>query len=418
MSLTLFNNVEELPPDALFDIKKRYSEDSRTNKVDLGIGAYRDNNGKPWVLPSVKAAEKAIHADPSYNHEYLPITGLQSFTKGAANVIFGDQLYVDRTISVQSVSGTGALHTAAKFISKFLQDRTIYLSSPTWANHKAIFELQNLKTATYPYWDAATKSLDLPKYLDTIKNAPEGSVFVLHACAHNPTGLDPSKDQWVEIIDELIAKNHLMLFDSAYQGFATGSLDRDAYAVRLGVEKAKTHSPIMVCQSFAKNVGMYGERIGCFHLVLPDQHNEQANTKAYKAVKSQLAKLVRSEISNPPAYGAKIVSTILNNETLTKQWHDDMITMSSRIHSMRIALRDHLLALKTPGTWDHIVGQCGMFSFTGLSPEMVKRLEVQHGVYLVSSGRASIAGLNTGNVEYVAKAIDEVVRHFSNESKL
>ncbi|CAI4619284.1 CQS_1a_G0034340.mRNA.1.CDS.1 [Saccharomyces cerevisiae] len=418
MSATLFTNIELLPPDALFGIKQRYGQDQRVTKVDLGIGAYRDDNGKPWVLPSVKAAEKLIHNDSSYNHEYLGITGLPSLTSNAAKIIFGtqsDALQEDRVISVQSLSGTGALHISAKFFSKFFPDKLVYLSKPTWANHMAIFENQGLKTATYPYWANETKSLDLNGFLNAIQKAPEGSIFVLHSCAHNPTGLDPTSEQWVQIVDAIASKNHIALFDTAYQGFATGDLDKDAYAVRLGVEKLSTVSPVFVCQSFAKNAGMYGERVGCFHLAL----TKQAQNKTIKpAVTSQLAKIIRSEVSNPPAYGAKIVAKLLETPELTEQWHKDMVTMSSRITKMRHALRDHLVKLGTPGNWDHIVNQCGMFSFTGLTPQMVKRLEETHAVYLVASGRASIAGLNQGNVEYVAKAIDEVVRFYATEAKL
>ncbi|XDT18888.1 Aminotransferase class I and II [Nakaseomyces glabratus] len=418
MSATIFNNIEELPADALFGIKQRYNQDTRATRVDLGIGAYRDDQGKPWVLPSVRMAERAIQEDPSYNHEYLGINGLPSLSSAAANVIFGEDspaLKEGRTISVQSLSGTGALHIAAKFISKFAADKKIYLSQPTWANHNAIFKAQGLETASYPYWKSSTKSLDLEGFISAIESAPKGSIFLLHACAHNPTGLDPSEKQWPVILDALVKGDHLALFDSAYQGFASGDLDKDAFAVRLGVEKLASTSPIFVCQSFAKNVGMYGERVGCFHLILPKQNANLAPIKS--AITSQISSIIRSEVSNSPAYGAKIISRILNTPELTKQWHEDMVTMSSRIKEMRIALRDHLVKLGTPGTWDHIVEQCGMFSFTGLTPEMVKRLEVQHAVYLVSSGRASIAGLNSGNVEYTAKAIDEVVRHYST-SKL
>lgn len=419
MSLTLLNNIQQLPPDALFGIKQRYTQDSRANKVDLGIGAYRDDKGKPWVLPSVRSAEKLIHEDPNYNHEYLGINGLPELSSAAAKIVFGEDskaLQQGRIASVQSLSGTGALHIAAKFISSFLPGRSLYISEPTWANHNAIFKSQGVQTATYPYWQASTKTLDMEGFLKTIKDAPTGSVILLHACAHNPTGLDPTQDQWSDIIDAVASKDHIVLFDSAYQGFASGDLDRDAYAIRLGVEKLARVSPIFVCQSFAKNVGMYGERAGCFHLVLPEQENIDT-AKVKSAITSQLSSLIRSEVSNPPAYGAKIVAKILNSPELTKQWHQDMITMSSRITEMRHELRDRLVAQGTPGTWDHIVEQCGMFSYTGLSPEMVKRLETQHAVYLVSSGRASIAGLNHGNIEHVAKAIDEVVRHFTGNSK-
>lgn len=416
--LTVLNNIDLLPPDALFDIKQRYSNDTRANKVDLGIGAYRDNNGRPWVLPSVKHAEQELQADPSFNHEYLPITGLPEFTSGAAKIIFDEQYDPKSTVSVQSISGTGALHIAAKFVSKFLPNRSVFVSDPTWANHAAIFNSQDVDTKTYPYWDAATKSLNLNGFIESIDSAPTGSIFLLHACAHNPTGLDPTEEQWAQILNHIASKNHIALFDSAYQGFASGNLGNDAFSVRLGLQKLRKVSPILVCQSFAKNFGLYGERAGCFHLVLPEQDDSKLNDKVFSAVKSQLANIVRSEVSNPPAYGAKIVAKILNNDTLKDEWYQDMITMSSRINIMRHKLRDHLVQLETPGNWDHVVNQCGMFSFTGLTKKMVHRLETQHGIYMVASGRASMAGLNENNVEYVARAIDETVRFFQNEIKL
>ena len=293
MSATIFNNIEELPADALFGIKQRYNQDTRATRVDLGIGAYRDDQGKPWVLPSVRMAERAIQEDPSYNHEYLGINGLPSLSSAAANVIFGEDspaLKEGRTISVQSLSGTGALHIAAKFISKFAADKKIYLSQPTWANHNAIFKAQGLETASYPYWKSSTKSLDLEGFISAIEIAPKGSIFLLHACAHNPTGLDPSEKQWPVILDALVKGDHLALFDSAYQGFASGDLDKDAFAVRLGVEKLASTSPIFVCQSFAKNVGMYGERVGCFHLILPKQNANLAPIKS--AITSQISSII------------------------------------------------------------------------------------------------------------------------------
>ncbi|KAH3668696.1 hypothetical protein OGAPHI_002450 [Ogataea philodendri] len=406
-------NIPQLPPDPLFGLKSRYTEDSRSNKVDLGIGAYRDNSGNPWILPSVKLAENLLQNSKDYNHEYLPISGFKSFTDAAARVILGDDskaIVQDRLVSIQSLSGTGALHIAGKFLKDFYVSESsaepplIYVSQPTWANHIQLFEYIGLKIATYPYWDAKTKSLDLDGFLDAIKKAPQGSVFLLHATAHNPTGLDPTPDQWLKILKAVEQGGHLALFDSAYQGFSSGSLEKDAWAVREAVDK-QYRFPIVVCQSFAKNAGMYGERVGAVHVVLPD-HDAALN----KAVLSQLSKIVRSELSNPPAYGAKIVSLILNTPELKKQWEEDLVTMSSRISKMRKTLTAELENLGTPGTWKHISEQQGMFSFTGLSPAQVERLEKKHGVYLVGSGRASIAGLNEGNVKHVAQCIDEVVR--------
>ncbi|KAM9896885.1 hypothetical protein OXX79_007220 [Metschnikowia pulcherrima] len=414
-----FTEVKELPPDPLFGLKARYSADTRADKVDLGIGAYRDNNGKPWILPAVEKAERKLISSENYNHEYLSISGYEPFLVEAAKVILGADSKVikeSRVVSQQSLSGTGALHLAGSFLKQFYAGNpTIYLSKPTWANHNQIFTSLGLEVATYPYWDAENKKLNIDGFVKAIQSAPKGSIFLLHACAHNPTGLDPTSSEWTQILQAIAENNHLPLFDSAYQGFASGNLDKDAAPIRNALSSGVISSPVLICQSFAKNVGMYGERVGALHVVLPE---EGETTQALKrAVKSQLNKLTRSEISNPPAYGAKVVATILTDDSLRAQWEQDLVTMSSRIIKMRNELKAKLVALGTPGTWDHITSQSGMFSFTGLSPEMVERLEKVHGVYLVSSGRASVAGLNDGNVDKVAKAFDEVIR-FHSKSKL
>ncbi|KAM9912741.1 hypothetical protein OXX69_002264 [Metschnikowia pulcherrima] len=414
-----FTEVKELPPDPLFGLKARYSADTRADKVDLGIGAYRDNNGKPWILPAVEKAERKLISSENYNHEYLSISGYEPFLVEAAKVILGADskaIKESRVVSQQSLSGTGALHLAGSFLKQFYAGNpTIYLSKPTWANHNQIFTSLGLEVATYPYWDAENKKLNIDGFVKAIQSAPKGSIFLLHACAHNPTGLDPTSSEWTQILQAIAENNHLPLFDSAYQGFASGNLDKDAAPIRNALSSGVISSPVLICQSFAKNVGMYGERVGALHVVLPE---EGETTQALKrAVKSQLNKLTRSEISNPPAYGAKVVATILTDDSLRAQWEQDLVTMSSRIIKMRNELKAKLVALGTPGTWDHITSQSGMFSFTGLSPEMVERLEKVHGVYLVSSGRASVAGLNDGNVDKVAKAFDEVIR-FHSKSKL
>lgn len=435
--MSVFKRIARLPPDPLFGLKARMAKDPRTLKVDLGIGAYRDNNGKPWILPSVRAAEKRIQADPSFNHEYLPISGNPKFLSEALKALFGADLtgkIADRTVSVQSLSGTGALHYTGKFLAKFLnktpENQVIYLSNPTWANHKQIFETLGFTVKQYPYWNPETKSLKIDEMVKAIDAAEDGSVFLLHAVAHNPTGADPTKKEWNDILDHISSKKHFPVFDIAYQGFASGSLEEDAYALRLGLEKLP-NTPLIVCQSFAKNLGLYGERTGAIHLILPEYFSknqtgavktnvapdaESDPAEFVEAVSSQFKKISRSELSNPPAYGSKIAALVLSDPELRAQWEADLKTMSGRIYSMRVKLRDLLTEkYKTPGNWDHIVKQIGMFSFTGLSPEEVKRLEEKHAVYMTGNGRASVAGLNENNVDYVAKSINEVVRHFRSE---
>lgn len=411
-----FTEIKELPPDPLFGLKARYVADARDDKVDLGIGAYRDNSGKPWILPAVRKAERKLIDSPGYNHEYLLITGYEPFLVEAAKVILGSDspaIKAGSVVSQQSLSGTGALHLAGSFLKTFYAGNpTIFLSKPTWANHNQIFTSLGLDVQTYPYWDAENKKLDIDGYLRAIDSAPKGSIFLLHACAHNPTGLDPTGEEWDAILKAIARNKHVPLFDSAYQGFASGNLDKDAAPIRNAISSGVFDCPIFICQSFAKNVGMYGERVGALHVVMP---GEEALLQ--RAIKSQLNKLTRSEILNPPAYGAKVVATILTDSDLRAQWEEDLVTMSLRIIKMRQELRRRLQELGTPGTWDHITNQTGMFSFTGMTPEMVSRLEKVHGVYLVGSGRASVAGLNDGNVAKVAEAMDEVIRHCS-KSKL
>lgn len=261
-----------------------------------------------------------------------------------------------------------------------------------------------LSIAQYPYFDKKTKGLDIDGMLKAIKDAPDGSIILLHACAHNPTGVDPTDEQWRQISDLIRSKKHFPFFDTAYQGFASGDLERDAFSIRYFVEQG---FELLVAQSFAKNFGLYGERAGCFHFVTAPAANAQDTVTR---VASQLAILQRSEISNPPIYGARVASTVLNDEKLFAEWKENLQTMSGRIITMRKALRAKLEELGTPGTWNHITDQIGMFSFTGLTEAQVAQIQKEAHVYMTKNGRISMAGLNTRNVEYFAKAVDKVVR--------
>ena len=310
-------------------------------------------------------------------------------------------------MSLQTISGTGAVHLGALFLSKFYkpgQQSSVYLSSPTWANHNQIFSNVKLPIKTYPYFSAKTKGLDFDGMINAIDSAPEGSIFVLHACAHNPTGVDPTPEQWDQIAKTVRAKKHFPFFDCAYQGFASGDLTKDNAAVRRFVADG---FELCIAQSYAKNFGLYGERAGCFHFVAPPSTDAE-NTAA--RVASQLAILQRSEISNPPAYGARIAATVLNDTELFAEWEANLRTMSGRIIEMRKQLRAKLEEMGTPGTWNHITDQIGMFSFTGLTEEQVMKLRDDAHVYMTKNGRISMAGLNTNNIDYFAKAVDSVVR--------
>lgn len=407
MNTVTAENWEEVPlapPDSIFKLTTAYKEDKAELKVNLGVGAYRDDNNQPWVLPVIKKATMILLNDASLDHEYLPIVGLPEFTKAAARLILSAEskaLKENRVVSVQTISGTGANHLGALFLSRFYQwngARKVYLSNPTWANHQAIFKNVGITPVDYPYYDAKTIGLDFSGMTEALKSAPEKSVFLLHACAHNPTGVDPTHEQWKEIASVMKKRRHYAFFDCAYQGFASGDLDNDAWAVRHFVEE---DIPMVVCQSFAKNAGLYGERVGALHIITRD--SETANR-----VKSQVSVLQRSEISNPPSHGARLVTLILTDEKLFEEWKADIRTMAGRIIKMREEL--YRLLRNTPGKWEHILEQIGMFSFTGLDAAQSTALTEDWHIYLPTTGRISVAGLNGGNVEYVARSIDAVVR--------
>jgi len=406
------NVVPQAPEDPLFGLMAAYRADKATNKVDLGIGAYRDNNAKPWVLPVVKQAEEILRSDPELNHEYLPIAGLPAFTAASQKLILGSNspaIAEKRITSMQTISGTGAVHIGALFLAKFYNPsnsaaKVCYVSNPTWANHNQIFSNVGVPVKSYPYFSKATKGLDFDGMIGSLKSIPEGSIILLHACAHNPTGVDPTQEQWKAIAEVMRAKKHFPFFDTAYQGFASGSLAKDAWAINYFVEQG---FELLIAQSYAKNFGLYGERAGCFHFVTSPSAEAAATTTR---VASQLAILQRSEISNPPAYGARIASLVLNDPKLFAQWEEDLRTMSGRIIEMRKAVRSKLEQLGTPGTWNHITDQIGMFSFTGLNEQQVQKLKEEYHIYMTKNGRISMAGLNTNNVDYFAKSVDAVVR--------
>ncbi|RMZ81365.1 hypothetical protein DV738_g2243, partial [Chaetothyriales sp. CBS 135597] len=429
IAATLFTAeaVPQAPEDPLFGLMAAYRADTSDKKVDLGIGAYRDDNAKPWVLPVVRKADEILHNDPNFNHEYLPIAGLSDFTSAAQKVILGadspalkegrvsaaqpiqrGKEWSDSALqvaSLQTISGTGAVHLGGLFLAKFLPKPTpaIYVSNPTWANHNQIFANVHLTVKNYPYFSAKTKGLDFDGLIATLDAAPAGSVVLLHACAHNPTGVDPSRDQWVKIAQVLRQRQLFPFFDCAYQGFASGDLAQDNFAIRYFVEQG---FELVIAQSFAKNFGLYGQRAGAFHYVASPSPSA---AETVKRVASQLAILQRSEISNPPIYGAKIASIVLNDPQLFKEWEQDLRTMSGRILDMRKGLKAELDRLGTPGNWDHIVNQIGMFSFTGLTEAQVLAIRSKWHVYMTKNGRISMAGLNTRNLKYFAEAVDDVM---------
>ncbi|XP_050049202.1 aspartate aminotransferase, cytoplasmic isoform X1 [Dermacentor andersoni] len=404
--MSRFSCVEAAPPVEIFALMRAYRADAFPQKVDLGVGAYRTEEAKPWVLPVVRKVEKEMAEDSSLNHEYLGQLGLDDFSKAAVSMLLGSEnqaIKDGRAVGVQCLSGTGSLRVGADMLCKHAKFTTVYMSTPTWPNHALVFKhagFQNIKY--YHYWDAKNRCLDFNAMIEDLQNAPEDSVVVLHACAHNPTGIDPTQDQWMKIADIMKAKKLFPFFDCAYQGFASGNLENDSWAIRYFVSQG---FELVCAQSFAKNFGLYNERIGNLLLVIDDK-------EALTNVLAQITLLVRGNYSNPPNHGARIVSKVLNTPAYFEEWKSHIQTMANRIISMRKALQDKLHELGTPGSWEHITKQIGMFSYTGLNQQQVQHLVQNYHVYLPKDGRISICGLNTGNVEYVAKAIHDAVTKF------
>lgn len=377
-----------------------------SEKINLGPGAYLDDNGKPWILPSVAAAEKTMAINHP-GHEYLPILGLQHFRTASAKVLFGDQsrfLLQPQLATIQTISGTGAVRIAAQFLRLFHDpDATVYVSNPSWSNHRIMFEYSGFDVQDYPYYDDSQRGIDWEGFRSLLHRAKPGSIFILHPCAHNPTGCDLNQEQWKELGDIMKERQLVPVLDSAYQGFASGDLDRDAWTIRYLTEEVGLAG--LVCQSFSKSMGLYGERVGALHVVLLYNTDPQL----VQNVESQLGWISRKEISTSGRYGATIAATVLNDDKLYSQWEADLKTMSGRILSMREAVKSGLEALDTPGSWDHVVSQIGMFSYTGLTKEQVTRLKDKH-IYMSLNGRISVSGLNSSNVDYFCRCVSQVVK--------
>ncbi|KAH8102614.1 PLP-dependent transferase [Cristinia sonorae] len=400
-ALSTWSAVPAGPPDPILGVTEAFKRDQDPRKINLGVGAYRDGNGKPFVLPSVKKAEELV---AGVDKEYLPITGLPEFTQRAALLAYGEDSAPLKSNSIavtQSISGTGALRIGGAFFARFYpHSKTIYLPTPTWGNHTPIFRDSGLEVKGYRYYDKRTVGLDFEGLKEDLKSMPEKSIVLLHACAHNPTGVDPTREQWIEISNIIKEKSLFPFFDMAYQGFASGSTSRDAFAVRHFVS---TGHQIALCQSFAKNMGLYGERVGAFSLTTADPE-EKAR------VESQLKIVIRPMYSNPPLHGARIASTILGTPELYSQWEGEVKGMAERIISMRDRLYDNLVAQKTPGDWSHIKSQIGMFSFTGLTTPQTKALAEKAHIYMTADGRISMAGLNAHNIDYFSESVSKAVK--------
>jgi aspartate/tyrosine/aromatic aminotransferase len=398
--MSIFSSCTLAPPDPILNMSVAYKQDTHAQKVDLGVGAYRDAQGKPLIFKAVKEAEIAIMNDAKENHEYTTIEGPSALKPLCLKVLFGDSVSeadMQRTVSSQSISGTGALRLAAEFIALHCNKPRVYVSDPTWGNHIAIFERAGLEVSKYPYWVAQKKCVDIAALKTFLEcSVSEGSVVLLHACAHNPTGSDPSHSEMDEIVEVISRRKLIAVADSAYQGYASGDLDTDAYMIRALL---RSGAEFFVTQSFAKNMGLYGERFGMMHIVTQSPEIAQK-------VMSQLKLVIRPMYSSPPIHGAKIVVRVLGDDRLRKMWLYELKEVSERILHVRHQLAE---GLKACGDWSHITRQIGMFSFTGMTPVQIDQMISKWHIYMLRNGRISLAGINDGNLAYVIQAMIDCV---------
>ncbi|KAL2525748.1 Aspartate aminotransferase [Abeliophyllum distichum] len=398
VKVSRFNDITMAPPDPILGVSEAFKADTHEMKLNLGVGAYRTEDLQPYVLNVVKKAENLM-LEREENKEYLPIEGLAAFNKVTAELMFGADnalIQQQRVATVQGLSGTGSLRLAAALMERYFSGAKVLISSPTWGNHKNIFNDARVPWSEYRYYDPKTVGLDFDGMISDIKAAPDGSFVLLHGCAHNPTGIDPTPEQWEKIADVIQEKNHIPFFDVAYQGFASGSLDEDASSVRLFAARGME---LLVAQSYSKNLGLYAERIGAINIVC-------ASSDAAARVKSQLKRLARPMYSNPPIHGARIVSNVVGNPELFNEWKEEMEMMAGRIKSVRQKLYDSLCAKDKSGKdWSFILKQIGMFSFTGLNITQSENMTNKWHVYMTKDGRISLAGLSSAKCEYLADAI-------------
>ncbi len=401
MTASLFAAVEMAPRDPILGLTEAYNADTNPNKVNLGVGVYYDNNGKVPLLGAVKAAEKArLEAMPARG--YQPIEGLAAYNQAVQHLMFGKDsklLAEGRAVTAEALGGTGALKVGADYLKRLLPEAKVYISDPSWENHRALFESAGFAVDTYAYYDAATRGVNFAGMKASLAALPEKSIVVLHACCHNPTGADLSAEQWQEVVAAVRERNLVAFIDMAYQGFADG-IQQDAVALDLF---ATSGLQFFVSSSFSKSFSLYGERVGALTVVT-------ASKEESARVLSQVKRVIRTNYSNPPTHGGAVVAAVLANPELRQMWEDELAGMRSRIRAMRTSLADKLKAKGVAQDFSFIVKQRGMFSYTGLTAAQVERLKSEFGIYAVSTGRICLAALNSKNIDYVAEAVAAVLK--------
>ena len=396
----MFEKVVAAPADPILGLTEAFLKDTNPKKINLGVGVYKSNEGVTPILDCVKQAEtKLITTEKSKG--YKPIDGDPAYGKVVQQLMFGadhEVITSGRIATAHCPGGTGSLRVAGEYIANNHNGATLWVSDPTWANHGNIFAAAGLPIKTYPYFDASTNGLNFDAMLDALKQIPAGDLVLLHGCCHNPTGVDPTTEQWQQIGDVLDANGVTVLLDFAYQGFGLG-LEEDAQGL---LALAKPGRELIICSSFSKNFGLYNERTGAMTIIAKD-----ADTVT--KVMSQVKKLIRANYSNPPAHGAAVVSTILADADLTTLWKKELADMRDRINGMRTLFVETLKAKGVTRDFEFIKQQLGMFSFSGLTKDQVGELKTKHGVYIVGSGRISVAGMTPSNMDHLCESIAAVL---------
>jgi aromatic-amino-acid transaminase len=400
MSQSLLAGVEMAPPDPILGVTEAFNADTNPNKANLGVGVYYDDNGKVPVLECVRRAEQKL-AETPLPRNYLPIDGLQAYDRAVQELLFGaDSAAVrdQRVVTVQTLGGTGGLKVGADLLRRLNANAQLWISDPSWENHQALFDYAGFKVQAYPYYDAATHGVNFEGMLGALRKLAAGSIAVLHACCHNPTGVDLSTEQWERVIEVVNARGIVPFLDIAYQGFADG-IEADAIAVR---RFAQACPVVFVSSSFSKSLSLYGERVGALSIV-----TESADVAARTL--SQLKRVIRTNYSNPPTHGGQAAVLVLTTPELRALWDQELGQMRERIKTIRRQLVERIRAARSDFDFSFVVRQRGLFSYSGLSREQVKRLREQYSLYAIDSGRICVAAINSRNVDYIARAIASVL---------
>ena len=398
---SLFAAVELAPRDPILGLTEQFNADTRSNKVNLGVGVYYNDEGRIPLLKAVRKAEQA-RIDAAAARGYLPIEGLAGYNRAVQELLLGADsplIAAGRVLTAQSLGGTGALKIGADFLKRLVPQAKVAISDPSWENHRALFEYAGFEVVNYPYYDAATHGVNFAGMIAALESYPAGTVVVLHACCHNPTGVDLTADQWTKVVEVVKARQLIPFLDIAYQGFGDG-IDADATAVR---QFADAELTFLISSSFSKSFSLYGERVGALSLVAADKEESGR-------VLSQLKRVIRTNYSNPPTHGGTVVAQVLSTPELRAEWETELAEMRDRIRAMRAALVAKLKERGVARDFGFVLQQRGMFSYSGLTAAQVDRLREEHGIYAVSTGRICVAALNSRNIDAVAKGIAAVLK--------